>query len=114
MASDPRRWLRCARCNKEFEFQDVRYLPDRSGVACKTCLGITEREHEEQRRREGQLLGFQCIDCRYLFYRSASNKPEVCPQCGKREFLKFQKEKLSADAILKLADDPRFERLEER
>jgi DNA-directed RNA polymerase subunit RPC12/RpoP len=109
---DPRRFMKCARCNKEFGFDQVRYLPDRSGVACKACLGIIEREHRELRQKEGKLFGFQCISCRYMFSRSANNKPEVCPQCSKRDFIKFDKEKLNADKLLKIADDPRLEHLE--
>jgi DNA-directed RNA polymerase subunit RPC12/RpoP len=110
--ADIRRGVKCVRCLKEFGFDEVRYLPDRSGVACKACLGIIEKEHAEIRRREGKLFGFQCIGCRYRFHRSANNKPEVCPQCGKREFIKFEKEKLTADNLLKIATDPRLEHLE--
>jgi DNA-directed RNA polymerase subunit RPC12/RpoP len=110
--NDPRRWLTCARCKKECEFDQVRYLADRSGVACKACLGIVEREHAERRKQEGKLFGFQCISCRYRFSRTANNKPEVCPQCGKREFIKFETEKLTASTILKIADDPRLDHLE--
>ena len=109
---DIRRGVKCTRCAKEFTFNDVRYLPDKSGMACKACLGIIDREHAEVRKREGKLFGFQCISCRYRFHRSANNKPEVCPQCGKRDFLKFEKEKLTAHNILKLADDPRLEHVE--
>jgi DNA-directed RNA polymerase subunit RPC12/RpoP len=109
---DPRRWLRCVRCNKDYDFEQVRYLPDRSGVACKTCLGIVDREHAELRKREGKLLNFQCVGCRYMFSRSAAHQPENCPQCGKRDIIKFEKEKLSANTLLKLADDPRLDHLE--
>jgi|GEM_PF-2499803 len=109
---DPRRSMRCARCGKEFPFDQVRYLPDRTGVACRPCLGIAEKEHAERRRVESKLFSFQCISCRYQFSRSANNKPEVCPQCGKREFLKYDKERLTADALLRIADDPRLDHLE--
>lgn len=110
--TDIRRGVKCARCAKEFGFNDVRYLPDRSGMACKACLGIIDKEHADARKREGKLFGFQCITCRYRFSRTANNTPEVCPQCGKRDFIKFEPEKLKASTILKLADDPRLDRLE--
>jgi DNA-directed RNA polymerase subunit RPC12/RpoP len=81
-------------------------------VACKACLGIVEVEHAEARKREGKLYSYQCIGCRYKFSRTASNAPQVCPQCSRKDFIKFEPEKLSASAILKIADDPRLDRLE--
>jgi DNA-directed RNA polymerase subunit RPC12/RpoP len=111
---DIRRGVKCARCAKEFGFDDVRYLPDRSGVACKGCLGIIDKEHAEVRKREGKLFSYQCLGCRYKFSRTANNKPEVCPQCGKRDFIKFEPSKLTAANILKIADDPRLDQLEAR
>jgi DNA-directed RNA polymerase subunit RPC12/RpoP len=90
----------------------VRYLPDRSGVACKDCLGITEKEERAARAEVGKLYGYQCIACRYRFTRSLRNVPEVCPQCAAREFVRFETEKLTADNLLKAADDPSLERLD--
>ena len=82
-------------------------------MACKACLGIIDREFAERRRQEGMLYGFQCITCRYRFSRTANNQPQTCPQCGKRGFLKFEKEKLSANRLLRMADDPRLDLLEQ-
>jgi len=109
---DKRRWLRCTRCRNDYAFHDVRYLPDKSGVACKQCLGILQQELAVRRKTEGRLYGFQCIACRYMFTRTLKNSPMQCPQCGKHELLQFQKEKLTANTLLKVADDARFERLE--
>ena len=110
METDRRRWLRCARCGKDFEFSQVRYLPDRSGVACRQCLGIVEREQAATRKEEGKLYRFQCVACRYMFRRTLANQPSRCPQCGKTDILKF--ERLSADQLLRIADDPRLDFLE--
>lgn len=108
---DVRRTVRCTRCQKDFAFDSVRRLPTRSAFACKPCLGIVEKELDIKKKRIEKLFDFQCLGCHYQFRRSAENVPRVCPQCGESGFVKFEKDKLSSKHILRLADDPRLDKM---
>src|SRR5262245_60312906 len=106
MTSDPRRSLRCVRCGKDFEFSQVRYLPD-GKIACRPCLGIVEQEQKKP-HAPPQRVKFQCIGCHYTFNQSQKTS---CPQCGRTELLRYDPDKMNASNILKMADDPRLDRL---
>lgn len=110
--TDPRRSVRCNRCQKDFAFDQVRMLPTRQAFACKQCLGIVERELDMGRRVQEKLFDFQCLQCRYQFERSLANTPKVCPRCGESGMVKFEKGKLSSKRLLDMADDPRLEKLD--
>lgn len=110
--SDLRRTVRCTRCNEVYDFSQVRYLPDGKRIACFVCLGIEKKQEAARRKREGQIFDYQCINCRYQFSRSALHKPRVCPECGGKRFIKFEKEKLTSRDLLKIADDPRLDQVD--
>jgi DNA-directed RNA polymerase subunit RPC12/RpoP len=111
MNTDVRRTVVCTRCQKQTPFSDVRML-EGGKMSCRACLGIVQQERHVERQKEQQMFDFQCLTCRYQFRRSAMNAPKHCPECGEHEFVKFDKGKLTGNTLLKLADDPRLERME--
>ena len=112
MIADPRRTVRCARCNKDFPFDQVRYLPDGKRMGCVTCLGAVQHEEKVQREREGTMHDYQCLQCRYQFARNALRAPRCCPSCASPKLVRFEKSKLTSSQLLRIADDPRLERMD--
>lgn len=103
--------LTCARCQGQFDHTKVRTL-DGKRYTCKACLGEVEREAKAIERKQQEICSFQCVTCRYQFKRTLANQPKVCPQCGAKEFLKFDSRKLTSSNLLRIADDPRLDRFD--
>ncbi|MBR9700659.1 hypothetical protein GOV11_02235 [Candidatus Woesearchaeota archaeon] len=110
--SEVRRSVRCTRCGEEYDFDQVRFLPNGNDLACFVCLGLEQKQEEEQERKEGRIFDYQCIDCRFKFSRNATNLPKVCPDCSNHNFVRYEKGTLDANRVIKMADDPRLDRMD--
>jgi DNA-directed RNA polymerase subunit RPC12/RpoP len=113
METDIRRLMHCSRCGKDYPFDQVRYLPTGSGVACVTCLGVVQRERHALEHIDERQLTYQCVDCRYQFRRSLLHAPRGCPQCGGKRLLKAESGKLTSASLLRAATDPRLASLDD-
>jgi len=111
------REILCHGCRKHVPISTLRYDISGKRLMCGDCRGVEKQEQEEQRIKPlvtgpfGQPKShkYQCTDCRYSFRRTSTTAVRKCPNCASVKMIKF--EKLSADDLLKMADDDRFKGL---
>ena len=111
------RELRCKNCNKYVPISEMRYESTGTYLVCSACRGKKEEATKPRIVKPlpgtpfggPKVLKYQCPKCHYMFRRTPTHPVEKCPNCGNAKLLKF--EKVTANDVLAMADDKRFDRL---
>lgn len=112
--------ITCKTCKKRFPMREFRYDKTGTNLICKDCFTSTRTpsgvlhdarriapeklEPTGPRLRDGELLKYYCVACRFKFSRRADFKFENCPSCGKLGAVK-RETPMSTSQLLEESDN---------